>query len=151
MVAHNGTSGFDVWLWGSQILIQNSSNVEVYDNLVEVSDRFGNGIGVIHQDRGEGEQGLWHAVHNWVHHNTIVHLGPRGQNGVVMDTDDDWYWAEADNRFDWNRYMVATPRSGYWTSHGSGGGWDHVRDLGLERNGEMIVAHRAPMELSCRR
>ena len=39
VVAHNGTSGFDVWLWGSQILIQNSSNVEVYDNLVEVSDR----------------------------------------------------------------------------------------------------------------
>ena len=39
MVAHNGTSGFDVWLWGSQILIQNSANVEVYDNLVEVSDR----------------------------------------------------------------------------------------------------------------
>ena len=76
MVAHNGTSEFDVWLWGSQILIQNSANVEVYDNLVEVSDQFGNGIGVIHQDRGEGEQGPWHAVHNWVHHNTIVHLGP---------------------------------------------------------------------------
>lgn len=151
MVAHNGTSEFDVWLWSSQILIQNSSNVEVYDNLVEVSDRFGNGIGVIHQDRGEGEQGPWHAVHNRIHHNTIVHLGPRGQNGVVMDTDDDWYWAEADNRFDWNRYIVATPRRGYWTSHGSGGGWDHVRDLGLERNGELIVTQRAPMELSCRR
>ena len=54
IVAHNGTSGFDIWLWGSQILIQNSSNVEVYGNLVEVSDGFGNGIGVIYQDRGEG-------------------------------------------------------------------------------------------------
>jgi hypothetical protein len=150
VVAHNGTSGFDVWLWGSQILIQNSANVEVYGNLVEVSDSFGNGIGIIHQDRGEGEHGPWHAIHNWVHHNTIVHLGRHGQNGVVMDTDEDWYWAEADNRFDWNRYIVPTPRSGYWTAHGSGGGWDHIRDLGLERNGELIVAQRPPMELSCR-
>ena len=36
IVAGNGGS-FDEWLWGSQILVQNSSNVEVYGNFVEVA------------------------------------------------------------------------------------------------------------------
>ena len=29
--------GHDIWLWGSQILVQNSSNVEVYGNTVYVA------------------------------------------------------------------------------------------------------------------
>ena len=47
----------DNWLWGSQILIQNSSNVKVYRNLVEIAADFGNGIGVIYQDRREEAHG----------------------------------------------------------------------------------------------
>ena len=68
-----------------------------------------------------GTHGPWHGVNNSIHDNTIIHLGGRGQNGVVMDTDDAWYWGEANNSFDRNRYIVATPKSGYWTSHGRGG------------------------------
>jgi hypothetical protein len=149
VVAHNGTSGFDVWLWGAQILIQNSANVEVYDNLVEVSDSFGNGIAVIHQDRGGGDHGPWHGVNNSIHDNTIIHLGSRGQNGVVMDTDDAWYWNEANNSFDRNRYIVADPASAYWTSNNHGDSWANLKSLGLEPNGELVVEQRAPMELSC--
>jgi Right handed beta helix region len=151
VVAGNGTSRFDDWLWGSQILIQNSSNVRVYRNIVEVSSKFGNGIGVIHQDRGEGEFGPWAAVNNSVHDNTIVHLGDRGQNGVVTDTGDDRFWREADNRFDRNTYIVADRESAYWTSDARDAAWDDVEELGLERNGKLVVEQRAAMELSCDR
>jgi Right handed beta helix region len=147
IVAGNGR--VDDWLWGSQILIQNSSNVKVSGNLVEVSSEFGNGIGVIHQDRGEGEFGPWDAVNNSVHDNTIVHLGGRGQNGVVNDTGDERFWRRAYNRFDRNTYVVADRESAYWTSEARDAGWDDVEELGLERNGKLVVEQRAAMDLSC--
>ena len=81
IVAANG-SDYDNWLWGSQILVQNSSNVEVYGNLVEVAADFGNGVGIVQQDRGEGAYGPWHAVRNAVHDNTIVHLGSPARTGL---------------------------------------------------------------------
>jgi hypothetical protein len=148
-VAWNGTSGFDDWLWGSQILIQNSRNVKVYDNLVEVASDFGNGIGVIHQDRGVGARGPREAINNSIHDNTIVHLGSRGQNGVVTDTNDGQFWKRQANQFDHDTYVVADPTGQYWTSKDQDASWDHLKDLGLEPHGVLIVERRAPMELSC--
>jgi hypothetical protein len=150
IVAANGY-GYDNWLWGSQILVQNSSNVKVYRNLVEVSADFGNGISIVHQDRGEGAYGPWHAVRNAVHDNTIVHLGSHGQDGIASDEDDDSFWQEADNRFDRNSYVVADREGEYWTSKDRDAAWDDVRELGIERNGELIAEQRPPMELSCDR
>jgi parallel beta-helix repeat protein len=150
IVADNGY-GYDNWLWGSQILVQNSSKVKVYGNLVEVSPDFGNGVSIVHQDRGEGAYGPWHAVHNEVHDNTIIHLGSHGQDGVAMDTDDDWFWSEADNRFDRNTYVVADREVEHWTSNDRDAVWKDIEDIGLDRNSELIVEQRAPMELSCDR
>jgi Right handed beta helix region len=151
VVAQNGTSGFDVWLWGSQILIQNSGNVEVYGNLVEVSGRFGNGIGVIQQDRGDGAHGPWSALNVAVHDNTIAHRGSYGQNGLVTDTDGDGFWDEAGNSFDRNTYVVADGDHEYWTSHDRGAVWDDFLGLGYEHAGELIVGGREPVKLSCAR
>jgi hypothetical protein len=151
VVARNGTGGYDEWLWGSQILMQNSSNVQVYNNLVEISSEFGNGIGVVYQDRGEGAYGPWHAVGNSVHENTIIHLGSRGQNGIVTDTADPSFWATADNRFDRNTYITADAGAAYWTSEGRNAAWGNVQALGFERGGHMRVEQRGPMELSCNR
>jgi hypothetical protein len=150
VVAANGKLK-DNWLWGSQILIQNSSNVEVYGNLVEVSAEFGNGITVVHQDRGEGAHGPWHAVRNSVHDNSIIHLGSRGQNGVVTDEEDDSYWTEAANRFDRNSYVVPDRAVEYWTSNDQDARWDNLEALGFEESGELVVEARAPIELSCDR
>ena len=150
VVAANGQSK-DNWLWGSQILIQNSSNVKVYRNFVEVAADFGNGIGIVHQDRGEGAHGPWRAVSNSIHDNTIVHLGSHGQNGVVTDEDDPSFWAQADNRFNLNSYVVADGESEYWTSNDSDASWDNVQRLGFERNGNLIVEQRPPTQLSCTR
>ena len=150
VVAANGRSK-DNWLWGSQILIQDSSNVKAYGNLVEISSGFGNGIGIIYQDRGEGAYGPLRAAGNSIHGNTIIHLGSRGQNGVVTDTDDPSFWQQADNRFNPNSYVVADRAAAYWTSHDRDAAWDTVQELGFERSGALIVEQRPPTELSCDR
>jgi hypothetical protein len=137
----------DTWLWGTQILIQNSRNVEVYDNLVVVTG-WGNGIGVVHQDRSDGPYGPWNAVNNHVHDNTIVHLGRHGTNGVVTDTKDGWFWSEGNNVFDRNTYIVADEEFRYW-SFDWAETWDDVKRRGQEQNGERIVEQRGPMSLSC--
>lgn len=149
IAARNGTGRFDQWLWGSQILVQNSSDVQVYRNLVEVAGSFGNGIGVIHQDRGRGAYGPWDAANNRIHDNTIVHLGGFGQSGIVADTGDGWVWSDGGNSFDDNRYVVADAMVEHWTSNDRSGRWTDVRGLDLERNGELIVDQRAPMPLLC--
>ena len=53
-VCFNG-AGFDVWLWGSQIVLQNSDNNVVYNNSVVVGSG-GNGIGLIYQPRMLGNK-----------------------------------------------------------------------------------------------
>ncbi len=151
IVVENGSSGFDVWLWGSQILIQNSSNTEVEHNLVEVAATFGNGIGIIYQDRGRGAYGRWQAANNSVNHNAIVLRGRRGHNGVVADADEDRFWRDAGNSFDWNTYIVADRSSPHWLSNDREELWDAIEDLGFEKNGKLIVEQRAPVPLSCER
>jgi hypothetical protein len=141
--------GWDNWMWGSQILVQNSQNVEVHDNVVEVANSFGNGISVVHQDRGAGEFGPWHAVNNYLHDNTIVHLGDQGHDGIVTDTDDDWFWRESNNRFDRNTYIVPDGSHGYWRFDDAIRAWDEIQALGYEQDSELIVERRSPMALSC--
>jgi len=145
IVSRNGF-GWDNWLWGSQILVQNSHDVEIYDNLIEIaSNTFGNGISVIHQNRGES----WNAINNYVHDNTITHLGDRGLSGVVSDTNEAWFWHRANNRFDRNVYVVLNGDNRNWAFNDSDRNWSEVKELGYERNGELIVEERAPMELAC--
>jgi Right handed beta helix region len=148
VVAQNGEAQ-DVWLWGSQILIQNSRNVEVYRNTVEVSEGFGNGISVIHQDRGIGAHGLRDAIKNRIFDNVIIHLGQQGQNGIVRDTNDTWFWKRADNQFDWNTYITTDTNGEYWAVEDQDGRWNDFRKRGYEQNGELIVERHMPMQLSC--
>ena len=153
VAADNGWEHYE-WLWGSQILVQNSRNVEVYENTVEVPSEFGNGISVVHQDRGDasdGKYGAWDAVNNNVHHNTIVYLNSRGQSGVARDADEDWFWQTSDNKFDWNTYVVADEEIEHWEFDDRSKSWDGVGELGYERNGKVIIERRRPMQLSCDR
>ena len=49
----NGEDQF-TWIWGGQVQVQNSRDVIVRGNTAVVSAAFGNGIGMIFQDRGNG-------------------------------------------------------------------------------------------------
>jgi hypothetical protein len=68
---------------------------------------------------------------------------------MVVDTDEDWFWKRSHNRFDWNTYIVSDGVEEYWNVHDRGEVWAAFRRLGYERNGELVVEQREPMDLSC--
>ncbi|HEX2336134.1 MAG TPA: right-handed parallel beta-helix repeat-containing protein [Hyphomicrobiaceae bacterium] len=139
----------DVWLWGSQILIQNSQNATVYGNFAEVSDEYGNGISVVHQDRADGAYGPWDSVNNEIHHNTVVYRGSRGMSGVVSDTGEDWFWAKGNNNFDWNTHVAVGQAARNWAFNDADRTWSDVQDLGHEPNGQLLLERRAPTKVTC--
>ena len=70
-------------------------------------------------------------------------------SGAAADADREWFWDQASNVFDWNRYVVVRPATRNWAFSDSARDWNEVQKLGHERNGQLIVEQRAPMELSC--
>lgn len=148
LVARNGR-GKDNWLWGAQILIQNSSNVEVYGNYVEIAPTFGNGIGIINQKRGSGSFGPWIAEKNHVHHNLIVHSGARGRNGLVADFERKAFWKKYRNRFNRNTYIVPERFDAFFGINNRFGSWADLRAQGFERDGIITLEARAPKDMSC--
>jgi hypothetical protein len=126
----NGSELFESqgWLWGSQILLQNSSNVDVYGNRVDMTGA--NGISLIHQDRGSGEYGPWVTTGNKIHDNVVVSRDTSGRIGGVADYDQNGLlnghntWADNKfvmsdgDRFWWNgnydfaNFKAATGESG---------------------------------------
>jgi hypothetical protein len=147
-VARNGYEEAN-WLWGSQILIQNSQNVEVYDNVVELGPKYGNGISVINQERGEGAHGPWLAMNNRVHNNKIIHLAGRGLNGVIADYKREWFDKEANNVFESNTYIVPDIGRPYLVFEDDGKRFDELPPVGMETKAKVEIAKREPMELKC--
>ena len=127
----------DVWLWGAQIEIQNSSNVEVYNNRVVVHQNGGDGIGIINQNRGEGAYGPRVSHDNYVHDNEIIFLAERGSTGTVDDTSSKTACtSSSNNRFDHNTYHVPslTHKRWVWCSNLD---WNGFRSKGQEANGKI--------------
>lgn len=126
------------WLWNGQISIQNSSNVQVYGNTVQVSASSGNGIAIINQNRGSGPMGAWIAANNTVHDNTITYLGTAGGTGMVDDTGSH---PVLGNSFQNNHYIltVGTTASEHWW-------WFSVMDFakfqaaGEDSSGSMAIS-----------
>jgi hypothetical protein len=126
-----GTSG---WLWGSQILIQNSRDVAVYGNKVESSVTSGNGIGIIQQDRGSGPYGPRISANDYIHHNTITHRGTPGADGEVADFNSDAMVNTQNNVFDYNSYHVTDLNAWHWY-WGWPQQWAGLQQLGQEAHG----------------
>lgn len=82
----NGLGSSPVWLWNAQISVQNSMNVQVYGNKVEVSTPAGNGIAIINQRRHPGALGPHIAENDSVYNNTITYDYAIGKSGMVNDT-----------------------------------------------------------------
>lgn len=104
MVLGNGR-GLNAPLWGSQILLQSSSNGNVYSNFIEVQEN-GAGIGIMNNYRGIGIDGPWVGANNHVHDNMIIYLDNTGGGGLDSDPEDIDY--AVGNLFDSNRYVVVS-------------------------------------------
>lgn len=130
------------WLWGAQILLSNSWDVEVTGNVVIVDAAGGNGIALVQQDRGVGPLGLRSTRNNIVSTNRVVYEGPAGLSGIAADFDEARL-LNAGNRFDRNRYEVPaadTPRRWIW---GQVKDWHGLLAAGQELNGAVTMAEPA--------
>lgn len=121
-----------VWLENAQILIQNSSSVQVYGNSVEVPANGGNAITIVNQNRGKGAYGPYIAAYNTVHNNTITYLGATGYAGVADDTSPR---QSSNNTFDYNQYVVQGGGTVHWFWY-SDMTWSEMRQVaGQEAHG----------------
>ena len=102
------------WYWGAQILIQNSRDVEVYGNIVEIAPDKGDGIIIVQQNRGSGPRGPLESVNNYVHHNTVIHDGPWGRSGIAGDYNMAAALTTSGNRFDCNNYQATDSTYLHW-------------------------------------
>lgn len=108
------------WLWGSQIMIQNSQNDQVYGNIVQTPATGGNAIGIIQQNRGSGTYGPYLAQNNSVHNNTVSFMNGWGASGTIADYNVAGLIQSGNNTFDYNAYHVLNDY-GYNWSWGYGG------------------------------
>jgi hypothetical protein len=107
-VAHNGRDT-TAWLYGSNILVSTSKDVVVKNNTVEVSAGYGNGIGVIWQNRGA----QYSAERNQVIGNAIRYHGTAGRSGVATDVTAAQPIVFQSNQMDGNRYYIPQSAIGY--------------------------------------
>ena len=133
-VRRNGSAN-TTWLWGAGIQIANSSNVEVYGNLVEDNQ---NGIVGTQQNRGGGAYGDWKLRNFKVYDNTV--RMPAGRSGIGVDDGDTVVGEPAGgNQFERNTYYVESSTSSHWHWTVSGGrvNWTGWRDLNQDVNGKV--------------
>jgi len=142
-VCDNFVSGPTNWLWGSQIQIQNSQNVQVYGNVVETPPNTfvtgSNGIGIIQQDRGSGAYGPYLAVNNSIHDNSIVYRGGVTSTGAVADYNQQQMLQTGNNQFDYNAYHLSDPNWYHW-NWGAGVTFAGLQQTGQELHGTADAA-----------
>lgn len=138
-------------VYHAQIMVVNSSNVEITGNIVVLDGR-GNGIGLQQNTRSE-ENGLRFGkprTNNvWVHHNNILFTktASNGNMGLSATMEQDGAFRPGNNRFDYNVYHVVNDgdmsnkrfiwRSGSYNDVHMD--WTGFRASGQEINGQLIV------------
>jgi hypothetical protein len=131
LIGNGYESQGDGWMWGGQIQIQNSQNVDIYGNRVDMSGADGgNGIALIQQSRGSGAYGAYTTTGNSIHDNTIVSTDGNGKIGGAADFNasgmlyggnvwsNNHYYLSGDNQFAWGaadtlaEFQAATGETG---------------------------------------
>jgi hypothetical protein len=123
------------WLWNAQILLQSSSDVDVYDNLVEVPAGGGHGIVLINENRDSGDLGPFAAANDRVHDNTITYLSTNGYSGIVNNVGASTSSAIG-NSFNSNHYIlkIGDGNANHWQWFGPKN-WTGLQDNGQEKLG----------------
>ena len=109
----NGYGDTRGWGWGAEINIQNSQNVQVYGNRVDMTGG-GNGIVLIQQNRGSGTYGTYTTTGNQIHDNIIVDHDGHGYIGGFADynqsgmlnggntwSNNQYFMSDGGGRFQW--------------------------------------------------
>ena len=147
-IAQNNTNGYDIWLWGSELLIQNSRDVLIRNNYIEIVN--GQGIGIIQAKRGTGRYGPHNAINNRIVKNTIVLISakPNILSGAAADYQHKILY-RGRNVFNQNTYVVFRRNYKYWNFFGRNLTWVSLRENDLERNGRLILEKRQPSKPTC--
>ena len=130
-IVKGNASSPTTWLGNAQIRVMSSSNVEIYNNVVETAATGGNGIAVYNQTRGTGTLGPWVSANCYVHNNTITYLGTTGQSGFQNDGDAN---QAIGNRFDYNHYILSDSGANHWFWY-TWRTWSLMRADGQEAHG----------------
>ncbi|KQT88364.1 hypothetical protein ASG48_02775 [Aurantimonas sp. Leaf443] len=132
------------WLWGGQIQIQNSQNVNVHDNLVDHSGGL-NGIALIQQDRGSGAYGPYTTTSNTVHDNVLVSRSGEGASGGAADFNEAGM-LNGGNVFANNEYHMADGNHWWWGDFPGGDDWAAYQAATNQDNGSVLT--NAPIDTS---
>lgn len=132
-IVRNNSYAQHNWLYGGQILLSASQNCEVYNNTLVVNARDGHGLTIINQARG----GSRYARNNYIHHNDVTHKGNMGENGAATDYDVANFWANGNNRFDYNTYHVPDSTQTRWTWRDAARNWSAFRAQSQEAHGKV--------------
>lgn len=132
-VKNNGWA-FCPWLWGGQIQVQNSQNVEVYNNTVVVGPTGGNGLVLVQQSRGAGQYGPYLTTNNYVHHNDITYQGTVGMSGAAADWNAGSVFGGA-NQFSFNTYHSPNLSAYLWAWNGAARDWSGFLGQGQDGGG----------------
>lgn len=127
----NGVAARGNWMWGAAIQIQNSQNVEITGNRIDMTGGL-NGISLIQQDRGIGAFGAYRTISNLVRDNVLVSRSGEGRTGGAADHDEPGL-LRGGNSFTANRYFMADGNHWWWGDFPSGDGWQaYRRDTGQD-------------------
>lgn len=121
----DGTPGNPNFGWGGAVQIQNSRNVEVYENKIDMTDA-GNGIFMVGQNRGSGAAGFYDIENNYIHDNLIycAQGDGAGRSGMAADYNEE-VWLEADHVWEDNVWYVDLNEDRWWweDAHDSYASW----------------------------
>lgn len=110
----NGYEPQGGWIWGGQIQIQNSKNVDIYGNRIDMTGADGgNGIGLVQQDRGSGAYGSHTTTGNSIHDNIIVSQDGNGRVGGAADFNESGL-LNGGNIWSNNHYYLPAGGDNFW-------------------------------------
>lgn len=146
--------GYDSWLYGAQILVSTSQNVEIYGNHVEVAPDYGDGIVLLQQERGDGPYGEWRTSGNRVHGNLVIYRGENGVSGAAGDYDNEALFSSG-NHFNDNSYKALDEDQAHWAwgedvpHRARYRTWPEMREAGQELDGRLDVQFSKSLDQNC--
>jgi parallel beta-helix repeat protein len=128
------TSG---WPWCSEILLQNSSGINVFGNVVVINATGGDGIAIISQNRADST-GAHLATNDHFYNNSVtLDPGSYGFSGAVTDYNNATFWATqaTTDSFDYDVYHDTNTGTYNWHWQDNLRLFPALQSLGVETHG----------------